>query len=220
MIKYVAFFLTFVFLSLCSALSSAQRVAIVSLKTSSQAAEILVQRANSHLEKGLRSKEQIVLVVDKTLNRDLRRGIPKGCRVGPCLAYALRKIDVDWLVSVGISVLGSSHDIVLNIVDVKSGQLLVQKNRRCDVCNFIEVGQAVERIASEAISRAIEQVNALGRINFRKDDLEVWVDGYYLGDKVGSVLLTPGMHMISIIQNHYMRSRYLRIEKGATTTFY
>jgi hypothetical protein len=73
--------------------------------------------------------------------------VPRGCRVGPCLATIGQALGVTHVVDTSVTARGAQFDIILTMLDARTGNVVGQTVRTCPVCT---VDEALVMLAAAA----------------------------------------------------------------------
>lgn len=178
----------------------ANSVAIVDLTFDASAPPAARNEVEQHLRRGLERSGCRLLDAETTKARRSGHALPKGCHAGPCLVPLGKALAVDRLIFGGVSVVGSSYDVLLTVLDAASGVPLAQVSSRCDVCTFTEVGSRVQQAARELVREGRRIVTSQGRlvIEAGQAKAEIWLDGVPLGTAPQSRLAPRGWHRIAL----------------------
>jgi hypothetical protein len=173
-------------------------VALLDLRfsDSSQALRVEVEK---QITRAL-AKSSYRLILGKAVSKRLKEHqLTRGCHIGPCLRRIGRVLGVRRVLIGSIYGEGSSYDIVLTMVDTESGTTLSQSIRRCDVCNFSDVGTDAAKAADNLSLNADRFVRSQGwlRVETSSQKTEVLVDGVPIGTGSRTLLLAPGLHQVS-----------------------
>lgn len=192
-------------------------VAIVDLAFDANTPPAVRQEVEQHLRRGLQRAGCGLLDADTTKERLKGHSLPTGCRAGPCLSPLGKALAVERLIIGGVSVVGSSYDVLLTALDAASGMPLAQVSSRCDVCTFVEVGRRVQQAARELVRQGRRVSASQGRlvIEAGKSTAEVWLDGVPLGSTPQSRLAARGWHRIALRVGTQVYRRNVWLDAGS-----
>lgn len=162
-------------------------------------------------------------VVDEAFARSRLRELaaPVGCGVGPCLSRVAKVFGVQRALVGGIGAHGTSYDFTLTLLETGGGSVLAQVNRRCDVCNFAEVEEAVSKATLQLHDQSLVflSTRAVLGVQSTPAGAEVLVDGLSVGAAPIRSLLSPGRHVVEVTAKG-LRSlkREVALEAGKTRT--
>ena len=175
-------------------------VAIVDLTFDASTPPAVRREVEQHLRSGLQRSGCGLQNAAETKKRLEDHSLTAGCRAGPCLVPLGKALAVDRLILGGVSVVGSSYDVLLTALDAASGVALAQVSSRCDVCTFAEVGRRVQQAALELVRQGRRVTANQGRlvIEASQPKAEIWLDGVPLGFAPQSRLAARGWHRIAL----------------------
>lgn len=173
-------------------------VAVLDLRLS-EATPAVEKQVTQWLQASLRGAGYEVLKSGTVKKRLASLSGAPGCVLGPCLVRVGERLKVKRVLVGGIAVHGSSYDILLSLVDTESGCPLAQVSARCDVCNFVDVGESVARAAKQLYERAKRYEASQARLVVKEPaGATVLLDGVPLGKAPLSRLTAPGRHSLEL----------------------
>lgn len=211
---------TLLFSLLFPALAGADSVAIYELRFS-RVPPALVEDIRAKIKGGLTEAGYVVMSQDLARAKVDEQGIPPGCSVGPCLERVGRALNVQRVVSGGVSAQGTSFDIVLTMLETGGGTPLAQVAERCDVCNFNEVEDAVATATKRLHSKALVYLDTRARLTVASDPsgAKVLLDTMPIGSTPLTRVLAPGEHTLEVAHaGHASLSRRVTLSPGKSQT--
>jgi hypothetical protein len=148
-------------------------------------------------------------------------GVPPGCVIGPCLNRVKETLKVKRIVVGGVLSQGTSYDITMTMLEAGGGTTLSQVNKRCNVCNFMEVEKTVVDLSKQLHKQALVFLATRSNLGVRSRPAgaKVMLDGLAAGQTPLVRVLTPGSHSVEVAKKGYSAaSQTVHLEAGKPHT--
>jgi hypothetical protein len=183
-----------------------QRVAVAHVDFDGSVAEAARELFESRVVEGLAAAQFEVFsgaVVSQRLTADGRR--LSNCRDGGCYPELARALGVNYLVAARVSESNKNYEIILQLINGRTGGVIGTNRERCEICGVDEAGEKMALAASALRSRLEALVMAPARfiIRSRPAGVAVAVDGAPAGRTPLDRELTGGSHKLELSASGY-----------------
>lgn len=199
-----------------------QRVAVAHVDFEGSVSEAARDLFEGRVVEGLAAAQFEVFssaAVSQKLSADGRRLV--NCRDGGCYPELARALGVSYLVAARVSESSKNYEIVLEIINGRTGGVIGTNRERCEICGVDEAGEKMALAASALRARLEALVTAPARfiIRSRPAGVAITVDGAPAGRTPIDRELTGGAHKLELAAPGYDRlDRTVAVVAGVDET--
>lgn len=199
-----------------------QRVAVAHVDFDGNVSEAARDLFEGRVVEGLAAAQFEVFsstAVSQKLSADGRRLV--NCRDGGCYPELARVLRVNYLVAARVSESSKNYEIVLEIINGRTGGVIGTNRERCEICGVDEAGEKMALAASALRARLEALVTAPARfiIRSRPAGVAISVDGAPAGRTPIDRELAGGAHKLELAVSGYDRlDRTVTVVAGVDET--
>lgn len=130
------------------------------------------------------------------------------CRTLECRQKLARVHKVDFLIQATVKVEGRDYGIRIEAVDGRTGDVVAERNTKCDICGVTEAASMLKDGASQ-LREKLDQLGQVAELRVATEPAgaRVYVDGSFRGVSPLLLHLSPGKHEVEVGMDGYSSAK-------------